>query len=286
MQNILLKINIIIKKILGYDHNKWCIAIVDKKNFLKNTIFYPPKNEFWADPFYFPYNNKDYCFFERYFYSTKKGELACAEIKNEKLINIKTILKKKYHLSFPNIFKYKKQIFLVPETHENKRLEIYICKKFPNKWNLYSTAFEGETICDPLILFKNKKLWLFINKTKKNLLNLNKDLYIYQLESLKLKSIISHKKNPVISNLDGGRNAAQNFFYNKSNIRISQNCKNLYGESINISRITKLSLNKYQEEKLSTIIPNYFHDKNIIGIHSLSKYKKKYLVDVLYKFYK
>jgi hypothetical protein len=82
MQNILSKINIIIKKIFGYERYKWCIAIVDKKNFLKNTIFYPPKNEFWADPFYFRYNNKDYCFFERYFYSTKKGELACAEINN------------------------------------------------------------------------------------------------------------------------------------------------------------------------------------------------------------
>ena len=141
IQNILLKINIIIKKILGYEYNKWCIAIVDKKKFLKNIIFYPPKNEFWADPFYFRYNNKDYCFFERYFYSTKKGELACAEIKNYKLVNIITVLKKKYHLSFPNIFKYKKNIFLVPETHENKRLEIYICKKFPNKWNLKKSYF-------------------------------------------------------------------------------------------------------------------------------------------------
>ena len=286
MQNILLKINIIIKKILGYEYNKWCIAIVDKKKSLKNIIFYPPKNEFWADPFYFRYNNKDYCFFERYFYSTKKGELACAEIKNYKLVNIITVLKKKYHLSFPNIFKYKKNIFLVPETHENKRLEIYICKKFPNKWNLYSTAFEGEITCDPLILLRNKQLWLFINKTKKNLLNLNQDLYIYQIDSLKLKSIVSHKKNPVISNLDGGRNAAQNFFYNKSITRISQNCKNLYGESLNINKINKLNLNEYQEKKIRKIIPSNFADKNIIGTHSLSKFKNKYLVDVLLKFYK
>jgi hypothetical protein len=286
MQNILLKINIIIKKILGYEYNKWCIAVVNKENFLKNIIFYPPKNEFWADPFYFCYNNKDYCFFERYIYSTKKGELACAEIKHQKLINIKTILKKKYHLSFPNIFKYKKKIFLIPETYENKRLEIYICKKFPNQWNLYTTAFEGEFTCDPLILLRNKKLWLFINKTKKNLLNLNKDLYIYQIDSLKLKSIIPHKKNPVISNLNGGRNAAQSFFNNRFYTRISQNCKNLYGESINISKIKELSLDKYQEERLSSIFPDNFHDKNIIGIHSLSKFKNKYLVDLLLKFYK
>ena len=111
-------------------------------------------------------------------------------------------------------------------------------------------------------------------------------MYIYQIDSLKLKSIIPHKKNPVISNLDGGRNAAQSFFYNKSCTRISQNCKNLYGESINISRIKELSLDKYQEEKLSSIFPSNFRNKNIIGIHSLSKFKNKYLVDLLLKFYK
>ena len=82
-------------------------------------------------------------------------------------------------------------------------------------------------------------------------MNLNKDLYIYRIDSLKLKSIIPHKKNPIISNLNGCRNAAQSFFYNRSYTRISQNCKNLYGESINISKIKELSLDKYREEKLS-----------------------------------
>jgi hypothetical protein len=43
---------------------------------------------------------------------------------------------------------------------------------------------------DPLILLRNKKLWLFINKTKKNLFNLNKNLYIYQIDSL-----IYHNQN-------------------------------------------------------------------------------------------
>ena len=249
-------------------------------------FFTPPKNEFWADPFYFKHNNKDYCFFERYFYSTNKGELACAEIKKNNLIKFKTVMKKNYHLSFPNIFKYKNNIFLIPETHENKRLEVYICKKFPNKWLLYSTAFEGEAICDPLIMLKNGKMWLFVNKAKNNLSHLNKDLYIYQIDSLKLQSIISHKKNPVIRNFNGGRNAAQQFFKNTLMTRVSQNCKNLYGESINISKIKKLTLSDYQEEKITTIKPSIFDYKNIIGIHSLSKYKNKFLIDALFKFRK
>lgn len=289
MQNlnkIFFKLYLLLQYIFGFRYNKWCLALLDNKNLKKKIIFSPPKNEFWADPFYFRFQRKDYCFFERYNYLTKKGEISCAEIKENKLINFKKVLRKKYHLSFPNVFRYKKNIYLVPETHENKRLEVYICKKFPDRWSLYSSAFNGEIVCDPIFFFKNKKLWLFINKTKKKLSDLNKNLYIYQLDSLKLRSIIPHKKNPVISKLNGGRNAAQQMSNGNKLLRISQNCKNLYGESVIISEIKKLTLSDYKEEKISEVKPSLFEDKNIIGIHSWSKYKNKYLVDILFKFKK
>jgi len=275
-----------IKSILGYKYQKWCLALINEDNLSIKKIFSPPKNEFWADPFYFKYKKKDYCFFEKYDFTLKKGEICCAEIKKNNLINFRTVLKKKYHLSFPNIFQYKNNIYLMPETYQNKRLEIYICNKFPNKWSLFSTAFENEITCDPLLLLKNKKLWLFINKSKKNLLDLNKKLYIYQINNLKLNKIIPHINNPVKSSFNGGRNAAQQMFRNSKMIRISQNCKNLYGESINISKIDKLSLSSYKETKIKEIGPKIFKDKNIIGIHSWSKYKNMYLVDILYKFKK
>ena len=42
-KKIIYKIYIIYKKILGYDHHKWCLGIVDKNNFLNNVFFYPPQ---------------------------------------------------------------------------------------------------------------------------------------------------------------------------------------------------------------------------------------------------
>jgi len=287
INKILFRFYCFYKKLIGYDCYKWSLALLNKKNLSYGaTYFNAPPGEFWADPFYLEYKNKDFFFFERYCYKRKKGEICCAELRDNKLINIQLVLKKKYHLSFPNIFRYKKKIFLLPETHENKRLEIYICDDFPQKWSLYSTAFIGEITCDPLILLKNRKLWLFVNKTSGDLENLNKDLYIYQIDSLKLKSITPHKNNPVISNFNGGRNAAQGFFRNKNMIRVSQDCRNLYGNSINISKIKKLDLNNYLEERIQKIKPHIFCDNNIIGVHSFSEYKKNFLVDILYEFKK
>jgi hypothetical protein len=144
--------------------------------------------------------------------------LSVGELKNNKLVNIKDILKKDYHLSYPFIFKKGKSYFLIPETHEKKRLEVYIAKDFPYDWKLYSTAFHGEIVADPTLLSYKNKLWLFINKTKNNLNNLNKNLYIYQISDLKFTKIISHKNNPVISSLIGGRNAGNIFKEKKRSI--------------------------------------------------------------------
>ena len=78
------------------------------------------------------------------------------EVKDKLISDLKDILVKNYHLSYPFIYKFKKNYYLIPETHENKRLEIYIAVNFPFKWKLFRTALEGKTLVDPtLISIKN-----------------------------------------------------------------------------------------------------------------------------------
>ena len=271
-----------LKRIFKKDYSNWVLGLIygdiNQIN-LKKTIFLKsPITEFWADPFLFINKKRKYVFFEKFLKKENKGILSVGEIKNNKLINIKNILNKNYHLSYPFVFKRGKSFFLIPETHENKRLEVYISKKFPYEWKLYSTAFHGEIVADPTILSYKKKLWLFINKTKKKLNKLNKDLYIYQIDNLKLSKIIPHKKNPVISNLIGGRNAG-NFFIEKNKIyRPSQiNKKNIYGYGICISEIKKLDIKDYAENRIKLIKPNLL--KNLKGVHHLSKKGKYTLMD-------
>jgi hypothetical protein len=39
-------------------------------------------------------------------------------------------------------------LFLIPESYQNKRLEVYRCTNFPDKWELFSTAFDREEVVD------------------------------------------------------------------------------------------------------------------------------------------
>ena len=60
--------------------------------------------------------------------------------------------------------------------------------------NCIQRFFHGEIVADPTILSYKNELWLFINKTKKKLNGLNKNLYIYRIDNLKLSKITPHKK--------------------------------------------------------------------------------------------
>ena len=270
--------------LFGFLKNRWCLAIVDKKFKIKKIIV-PPKNFFWADPFFIKFKNKNYVFFESYSYLRKKGEIACGELKNNQIVNFRIIMKKKYHLSYPFIFKYKNNIFLMPETYQKKNIKIYKSIKFPFKWKLYSSALKNLPTVDPTIIKIKKNFWLFANHMKENISDFNKNLYLYKLNNLKFKNLKPHLKNPIITSINGGRSAGSIFKIGKKLIRPSQiNKENFYGYGLKLSIIKKISLNNYKEKEIKRILPT---DKNIAGIHHLSKIDdKNYLVDVCLKYSK
>lgn len=275
-------------KFLGIKFNNWTLFIGNGK-FLSSSLFRlkplkVPRNEFWADPFIIDYKNKNYVFFENYSYKTKKGKISCGILKDNKLINIEDSLILDYHLSYPFVFEEEDNIYMIPETHQNKRLEIFISKKFPNDWELYSTAFEGELIVDASYFCdKNNDKWLFLNKSRNKDVPFDNELYIYKIDSLRLKTIIPHELNPVYIDSRVARNAGPIFEYDGFYYRPSQaNVENIYGRYLNLNKIIELSTKKYIEEKVVMVKPNFY--KNLNAIHHLHQFKNKFIFDAAYKY--
>ena len=276
----------ICKKCLGYKLDNWKIGISEKNlnefdlddiKFFKHGFA-----EYWADPFYLKDNSKEYIFFERYSYIDGKGCISVGELKNSKLINVEDIIIKNYHLSYPFIFKSKNNFFLIPETHESKRLEIYTADKFPYKWKLLSTALNGKILADPTIISTDNEHWLFVNETTNKTEELNENLNIYKIEDLLIKNYKPHNNNPVIKNLNGGRNAGKIEKINGKLIRPSQiNKKNEYGFGLRISEIEKINLFEFKEKLLKEVVPS--KNSKIKGIHHLSFGDGKIIVDCNFK---
>lgn len=274
-------------KVFRIRYNCWTIFI-GKGDFINSTLFRLdpiklPKNEFWADPFIIKYNDENYVFFENYNYKTKKGKISCGKISGNNLINIVDVLERDYHLSYPYVFKEDGNIFLMPETNHNNRLEIFKCINFPNKWELFTTAFEGEKVADAFFYTDKFNIkWLFLNKKADSNSPMDSELYIYKVNSSDLKDIEPHKNNPVIINSQIARNGGSIFEYNNEIYRPSQaNIEGVYGRALNINKINKLSLDEYKEETVVTTFPN-FH-KGLISMHHLHQSDDVFVIDAAYR---
>ena len=281
------KIKNFFTKFLGYRLNAWAIFFQKGKiisSNLSNSIYFKPnKNEFWADPFALDFNEKKYLFFENYSYKKNKGKICCATFFDGKIQNIQDALELDYHLSYPFVFALNDSIYMMPETIESKRLEIYRAIDFPIKWELFSTGFHGERIADPTLFIENKnKIWLFLNKSNDFSGDFNSELYIYKISDLKLQEITAHKLNPVIIDSRRARNAGNIFVNNGKIIRPSQfNIGSKYGFGLNLSEITNLSIDHYEEKLIKTFKPD-FRD-NLSGIHHLTQLKDEFFFDACFK---
>ena len=126
---------------------------------------------------------------------------------------------------------------------------------------------------------------MFINKSSEPFNDLSSELYIYKISDLKLNNIIPHKKNPVIIDSKKARNAGNIFEKDGKFYRPSQsNIKSVYGHSLNISEITELSCDHYEEKLVKIIEPNFF--ENIIATHHLTLSNDFYIIDGCFDFYK
>ena len=276
------------KRLNELNYNPWNLHIGEydsyKSNLLKfsNRII-PKVNEAWADPFLISFKNKDYVFFENYNFKKNKGKISYGKIKDNRIIKVFDALDLNHHLSYPFLWKQKNNYFLMPESAEKKKVQIWKSKEFPKKWSPYKVLFKGESCVDTTI-FDDKKgnRWLFTNKSNDKYNDHNSELFIYKTDK-KFRKLVPHKLNPVIIDSRYARNAG-NIYYNKKSqiIRPSQiNTHNIYGKGLNLRIIKKISLEEFIEKDHYSF--NSDSIKNISAIHHITQKNNRYVIDARYK---
>lgn len=277
LQKIMLKLLDKFKIKFGYlfYFNQWVI-LFKFNNFSDNysKSFYnfkkliPPKDRFWADPFVVFNENRHYIFFEELIYKENKGKISCVEIdKNGFKSEPKVILEKKYHLSYPFIFKDHGRYFMIPESMDNKTIELYECESFPDKWNLVKVLLSDIEAVDSTILIYDNKYWLFTNIKEGSELSTNEDLFLFYADKLE-GSWTPHPMNPIVSNISSSRPAGKIFKHKNILYRPSQNASKRYGYGMAINEIVTLNEYEYKEKVVQNILPEW--EKNILATHTLN----------------
>ena len=240
-------------------------------DFKKYKPLIPPKGIFWADPFIIERDDKFYIFLEAC--ATKigaKGIISVIEMDKEG--NHKapvTILKKDYHLSYPFMFEWENELYMIPETGQNATIELYKCINFPLQWEFQYNLMENVLAYDSTLFFHNNKWWLFANMKQNKEMSSWDELYLFHADSPVSKTWISHPLNPIISDVTRARPAGNIFIKDGAIYRPSQNSAYKYGYGLKINKITKLTETEYEEVTVESIEPNW--DKSITTIHTYNK---------------
>ncbi|MEF0940977.1 glucosamine inositolphosphorylceramide transferase family protein [Rhizobium sp. BR 362] len=246
----------------------------------KQAIEIPPtKGDIKADPFLFQHNGECYLFYEAYADGDRKAHIAVGRFNGDTVERIGVALDRPHHLSYPFVFREGDDIFMMPETHQSGRLEIWRCTEFPLKWELYSTALEGQSAADSVLMRHGGKWWLFTNLSDYHAYEDHcSELYIFEVDGPELKRVVPHKRNPVVIGSTVARNAGRIFERDGRIFRPSQhNAYGIYGYGLNIMEIEHLTLDDYRERCIRTITPDF--KTGLLGCHHFDAAGGRYIMD-------
>lgn len=227
-----------------------------------------PKSRFLADPFVFAHKGTNYIFVEDFFYKDNKGRISVIKIDGEKNEFLDVIIEEDFHLSFPFVFEKDGEIFMIPESHENRDIRLYKCQEFPHKWKLEKILMSDVSAVDTIVV-KNDQTWFMLTNFCSSQFIDHSELHIFYSDNLISNSwspITS--SNPVIFDPTKGRNGGM-FYHNEKIYRVNQvHGQAHYGKSFDLNEIVVLSKNQYIEKEVLKINANY--KKDIIATHHFS----------------
>ena len=240
-------------------------------------IIDPPRTRFYADPFLFSHLGRKYIFLEDYVYATRKGLISCLPIDEEGNGGEPfVVLERNYHLSYPFVFRWGPDIFMIPETSDNRTIELYRAEEFPGKWVLHKVLFSDVRAVDSTLLQHQGKCWLFANIAVTEGAPLNDELFLFYSDT-PFGPWLPHPQNPIVSDVRRARPAGAIFEQDGQLIRPSQDCALRYGHKIRLNCIDVLTESEYREHEIGEIGPDWVRGN--VATHTLSRDEKLQVVD-------
>jgi len=262
----------------------WSIGIYSGSSFdnlhpvqeVSNPVLSPSdvtdvKADYVADPFMIKRGGSWYMFFEVVNALSNQGDIGLAMSEDGLHWEYKQIvLDEPFHLSYPYVFKWKNEYYMVPESAEAKSLMLYKAEDFPFEWKMEKVLLEG-LYADSSLLFYDDTWWIFTCTEPYTHGTMN----LYYSDNL-LGPWISHPDNPIIKNdANRARPGGRVIIFGDTIIRFAQDCQPTYGKLLNAYEITKLTRTQYEEREWATnpILQPGRYGWNGHGMHTIDPYK-------------
>ena len=259
----------------------------------ENESFHVLKPDFrrwFADPIPFFYKGKYYVFMEVFDKLKKKGYIGLSGFDAEgRLKKPIKIIEEPFHMSFPNVFAYKGEIYMVPECSASEQIRIYQMQNgYIEKWNFYY-AFDGLKNITDIAVCEGDNGNLYLLASEINSANpYQARLLLFSLTNLQDRSRIQIK---LVWNQEeytySTRNGGNFIFRNREMLRVVQHStKEFYGKFITLNRISELGVNGIKEEVVQKIASCCFQTPlppfifRVLGTHTFGQINMLEIADI------
>ncbi len=240
----------------------------------------PELGGLWADPFIIYKDDSYFLFFEDAVYDHKNADISVVRIEEDGNIGeIKPCLIKPYHLSYPYVFFWDGECYMVPETGSNRTIEVYKASRFPDQWEFHSNLMEDIRAVDTTLLYHNEKWWMFTSCRHDQDVSVDAELSIYYADSPLSQDWTLHPQSPVVADVRRARSAGRIYEHEGKLIRPAQDSSVRYGYGFRLNEIITLTETKYEEQEVDFIEPHW--ESSLLGTHTIAHAKNLTVIDVL-----
>ncbi|HMK33940.1 MAG TPA: hypothetical protein VK463_02655 [Desulfomonilaceae bacterium] len=235
----------------------------------------PPGDRYFADPFPVAVEGRYYIFLEEFLYEKRKAHISVIEMHRDGTwLEPLKILERDYHLSYPFIFLWKGEYFLLPETIGHRSIEVYRCVEFPIKWRFEKTLVDNIDAVDATLHQADDAWWMFVGVGRPGFPN--DELHVFHSES-PLGPWKPHNHNPVKSDVASARPAGRLFKMDGELYRPAQDCSVRYGYAITLNKIEKLTQDEFRETECIKLRPRLL--KGLWGVHTWNRTEELTVMD-------
>src|SRR5215210_216536 len=235
-----------------------------------------PAGRSFMDPFVIERGGVHYVFFEDYSDRLGRAAISVVELDDDgKPSAPRPALERDYHLSYPFVFSQGDELFMVPETAESGRIELYRATAFPDRWTFERTLIPDLAAVDATILEREGRFWLFASVRRPGT-RLSDELSLFHADS-PFGPWIPHRKNPIVCDARSARPAGRVFERAGSLIRPFQDCALSYGRAVVFNRIDLLDEDDYRETAIGRIEPGWIGGN--LGTHTYNRDSRYEVVD-------
>lgn len=230
---------------------------------------------FVADPFMIEGTDGWRMFFEIWNRERGQGEIGVARSADGyDRIYERVILAEPFHLSYPYVFEWKGEHYMIPETYQTRTVRLYKAAEFPYRWELNETLLSGMRFKDASVFHHGNTWWMFVETSP--LLKCDV-LRLYYADDLR-GPWTEHPRSPLVAGDPRiARPAGRVMQWEGKIIRFAQACDCLYGLRVHTFEVIKLSREEYQEREIldGVKLEGSGHGWNAGGMHHIDVHTMK-----------